>query len=196
MGPAQIVDQAADLDDLRRVQAHRGFVQNDDLRLPQQRGGDAHPLAVTLGQVADEPVLHGLQPGAAHGSLRHGCAVLFVFHAFQLRHKQQVFPHCHFRIQRGLLRKIPDGPFGLQRFLRNVMPRHFHGACRGGQVPGQDIHGGGFARAVGAEQAVDTAVLHGKADVVHRCVGAVSLCQMLHFDQSPALLFSQICFLL
>ena len=36
-----------------RVQAHRGFVENQEGRVPQQRLGDAHPLPLAAGEGAD-----------------------------------------------------------------------------------------------------------------------------------------------
>lgn len=75
---------------------------------------------------------------------------------------------------------------GLSRggLVGDVVAVDFDRTVRGRNVAGNNVHGGRFARAVGAEQAVDAAILHGEADVVHRGVAAVALCQMLYFDQS------------
>lgn len=64
--PAQGLDEGADLDDLLGVQAHGGLVQDDDLRVPQEGLGDAHPLLIALGEVLDEPVGHVGGPGDLH----------------------------------------------------------------------------------------------------------------------------------
>ena len=58
MGLAQFPDQFTDADDLRRVQADRGLIQNDQLRAAQKSLRNAHALAVALGQAADEPGHH------------------------------------------------------------------------------------------------------------------------------------------
>ena len=50
-------DEGADLDDLLRVQAHGGLVQNQHRGVAQQSLGDAHPLLIALRKVADEPVI-------------------------------------------------------------------------------------------------------------------------------------------
>ena len=46
---AQFPDQFTDADDLRRVQADRGLIQNDQLRAAQKSLRNAHALAVALG---------------------------------------------------------------------------------------------------------------------------------------------------
>ena len=85
---AQVVDEGADLDHLRRVQADGRLVQDDDLGRAQQRRRNADALAVAFGQVADEPPLHTLQPGAGRGFFyRRSAGDLFAL-ALELRHKQ------------------------------------------------------------------------------------------------------------
>ena len=181
---AQVVDEGADLDHLRRVQADGRLVQDDDLGRAQQRRRNADALAVAFRQVADEPPLHTLQPGAGRGFFyRRSAGGLFAL-ALELRHKQQVFLHGHVLVERRLFRQVTDARLGLHRLGGDVVPVHLHGAGRGRQIPRDDVHGGGFARAVGAQQAVDAAILHGEADIIHRDVAAVTLCQMFDFDQS------------
>ena len=51
----QLPDQGADLQDLLGVQAYSGLIQDQDVWEAQQRLGQPHPLAVALGQVADQP---------------------------------------------------------------------------------------------------------------------------------------------
>ena len=64
VGLAQFPDQAAHLQNLRGVQPDGRLVQYNDFRFTQQRGGNAHPLAVTLRQIADQPPPGALQPHA------------------------------------------------------------------------------------------------------------------------------------
>ena len=58
-----------------------------------------------------------------------------------------------------------------------------NGAARGRKIPGDHVHCGGFAGAVGPQQAVNTAVLHSEADIIDRGVFSVTLGQLLAFDQ-------------
>ena len=184
VGLAQVTDEGADLDHLRRIQTDGWLVKDDDFRRAQQRGGNAHALAVALGQVADEAMLHPLQARAGGGLFHRGGAVGFLAGTFQLGHKQQIFLHGHILVQRRQLRQVADAGFRGGRFIGNVVAVDFHRAVGGGNVASDDIHGGRLARAVGAEQAVDAAILDGETDIIHRCVAAVALCQMLYFDQS------------
>ena len=117
MGLAQFPDQFTDADDLRRVQADRGLIQNDQLRAAQKSLRNAHALAVALGQAADEPGHHLIQPGAP-GGLLHLLAALGFFDPLELGRKVQIFLHGHFRVQRRLLRQVAHTGFGLLRLLR------------------------------------------------------------------------------
>ena len=86
VGLAQFPDQFTDADDLRRVQADRGLIQNDQLRAAQKSLRNAHTLAVALGQAADEPGHHLIQPGAP-GGLLHLLAALGFFDPLELGRK-------------------------------------------------------------------------------------------------------------
>ena len=184
MGLAQIADEGADLDHLRRVQADGGLIQNDDLRCAEQRGGNAHTLTVALGQVVDQALLHALQARAGRSVLHCGGAIRLFAGALQLGNEQQILLHGHFLIQRRQFRQVADAGLGRGGLVGDVVAVDLDRAVGGRNVTGNNVHGGGLARAVGAEQAVDAAILHGEADVVHRGVAAIALCQMLYFDQS------------
>ena len=180
---AQLPDEVADLDDLRGVQTYGGFVQNDELRAAQQRLRNAHPLTIALGQAADDPGQHFLQPGAA-GSGQHMLLALRTLDPLKLCHKVQILLHGHFRVERRLLRQVAHTGFGLLRLLRQTKAGHLHLALGGGQIAGKDIHNGGFARAVGAKQAVDLAVRHRKREILHGRAAAVGFAQVRNFDHS------------
>ena len=184
VGLAQVVDQRANLDHLCGIQADGGLVQDDDLGVAQQGGGNAHTLAIALGQVADQPLLHVFQTGAAGGALDAFQAGCLGADAFELRHKHQILPHRHVGVQRRLLGQIPDAGFCFPGFLHDVVTVDPDSAAGGGQISGDDVHGGGLAGAVGPQQTVNAAIFHGEADVIHRAVVAVALCQVVHFDQS------------
>ena len=187
MGLAQFPDQFTDADDLRRVQADRGLIQNDQLRAAQKSLRNAHALAVALGQAADEPGHHLIQPGAP-GGLLHLLAALGFFDPLELGRKVQIFLHGHFRVQRRLLRQVAHTGFGLLRLLRQGKSCHLHFPAGGGQVAGQDVHNGGFARAVGAQQPIHLPVRHGKGQIPDGRMAAVILAQMRYFDHSNTLL--------
>src|SRR6184192_2994709 len=64
---AERADQAPDLDALVRVEPLGGLVEHQQIGAVQDRLRQAHPLAIALGQLADRPVVHRLDPGAGHG---------------------------------------------------------------------------------------------------------------------------------
>ena len=180
----QFVDQFTDLDHLRGVKADGGFVQDDDLRVAEQRGGQAHALAVALGQVADQAAAHAGQAGAlARAGDIGGAGGSFAL-ALELCDKIEIFLHRHVHIKRRDLGHIADAGLGGPGLLLDVMAVDNDGAARRRKVAGDHVHGGGFARAVGPEQAVDAAVLHREADVIDRHMRAVALGQVADFDQS------------
>ena len=180
---AQFPDEVADLDDLRGVQTHGRLVQNDELRAAQQRLCNAHPLTVALGQTADDPGQHFFQPGTA-GSSQHLLFALRVLYPLELCHKVQILLHGHFRVERRLLRQVAHTGFGLLCLLRQTESGYLHLALSGGKIAGKDIHNGGFARAVGPQQAVDLAIRHRKREILHGRAAAVGLAQVRNFDHS------------
>lgn len=50
---AQAFDQRTDFDDLVRVQANGGLVENEHRRIADERLRDTHALPIALGQVLD-----------------------------------------------------------------------------------------------------------------------------------------------
>ena len=186
----QFPDEVADLDDLRGVQPHGGLIQNDELRAAQQRLRNANPLTVALGQAADDPGQHFFQPGAA-GSSQHLLLALRTLDPLELCHKVQILLHGHFRVERRLLRQVAYTSFGLLRLLRQTEPGYLHLALGGCQIAGEDIHNGGFARAVGPQQAVDLAVRHRKREILHGRAAAVGLAQVRNFDHSKLSFYSE-----
>ena len=168
----QFTDQAADFDDLRRVQTDGGLIQNDDLGMAQQGLGNPHPLAVALGQVPDQP-RHYVCQTSPPGCLFHLCSPLAPLDPFELCGKGQILFDRHLGIEGRCLRQVPDAGFGCVGFLRQRVPFHRHCAAGGCKVSGDDVHDGGFACSIGAQQAIDLAILHGKRQITHRWPSAV-----------------------
>ena len=195
VGLAQLPDEFAHFDHLRRVQAHGRLVQNDDFWAAQQSLRNAHPLFIALGQAADEPGQHFFQPRPPGGT-EYLLLALGTRDFFELCRKVQVLPHRHFRVERRLLRQIAHAGLGLVGLLRQRVPRHRYLPAGSREIPGEDIHNGRLARAVGPEQTVDLAVLHRERDIVHRQMTAVFFGEMGSFDHRITLLISASCALL
>ena len=179
--PGQGADQGADLQDLLGVQAHGGLIQNEHLWEAQQGLGQAHPLAVALGQVAQQPPPH---TGDA-GELHHPGGLLPPVpfgHLFQLGGELQILLRRHIQVEGRQLGQIADGPLGRLRLPDHAVPVHQDLPLCGAQIAGHQVHGGGLSRPVGAQKAEDLAVGHGKGQVVHRRMAAVPLNQVAYFD--------------
>ena len=72
------------------------------------------------------------------------------------------------RVERRLLERDADERAHLRPFLDHVVPADASGARGRRKQGGQDVDGGGLARAVRAEKAVDLAGSDGEVDPVHR----------------------------
>ena len=129
VGPSQLTDQVADLNDLERIQPHRGLIQDNDLRVSQQRLGNTHPLPVALGQSGDPAAPHLLYSSLLH-DLLYLVLQLQTMQPFGLPHETQVLLRGFVHIQRRLLRKIANEPFGLIRLLKNVVSSDSHMTLR------------------------------------------------------------------
>ena len=156
-----------------RVQPVGGFVQNQKPGTAQQRHGNAQTLAHSqriLSHLAAAVLLqmHDVQ---------HTIDVLFV-HAFQVRHNLQIFLGGQVAVTAGIFNQTA----GLAQQRQTVLVVHglaqqLHMARGGMAQPQQHFHGGGFARAVGADKAVHTALGHRQRHMVHRKMAAELLAQ-------------------
>ena len=185
-----MADQFTDLHHLLGVQPHGGFIQDDDLRKAQNGLGQAHPLAVALGQVPDQPGAHLLQVGQSQ-HLVQLLLLLLSGDPLQLCAEGQILLHGHVRIQRRQFRQIPDTGLGSLRLLQNVVALHQDLTAGGGQITRHDIHRSGLSGAVWAQKAEDLAIFHGEAQMVHRIAVSIALHQISYFDHANDLLFGK-----
>ncbi len=175
------LDQLPHLDDLGGIEADGGLVEDEHLRVAEQRLGEAHSLPLALGEVPDHP----LDELVAVGLLRHPLdldAARLGGDALDRGDEGQVVAHRHLRIERRVLRQVADALLHLERLLEDVEAAHFHAAARRRDHAGEDAHGGGLAGAVGSEEAQDLARLHLEGDVLYGLQVAVVLHQMRDFD--------------
>ena len=92
---------------------------------------------------------------------------------------------------------IPDGAVTVATSLdadRQTEAGYLYLALGGRQIAGEDIHNGGFARAVGPQQTVDLAVRHRKREILHGRAAAVGLAQVRNFDHSKLSFYFRSCF--
>ncbi len=88
------------------------------------------------------------------------------------------------RVERSLLQRSADHGAHLLALADDVVPADERGAGRRRQQGGQHVDGGGLARAVGPEEAVDLAGLDAQVDAVDRARPLLELPhQTAHFDR-------------
>ena len=75
-----------------------------------------------------------------------------------------------------------EHPAQLAGVTLRVEPQHPHRATIGPAQTADNLHGGGLARAVRADDPVDLALPHGKGDVMHRDMVAIALVQLVDLD--------------
>ncbi len=173
VGLAEVSDEVADLDDLLGVKADGGFVEDDDGRVADERLRDPDTLLVPFGKVLDEAVAHVID-------FRHLTDFGDVTFAVELAaadfvDEVQIFIDGHVHIQRGLFGEEADELFRLVGVFEDVDPADLGFPGRGGEVAGEDIHRGGFPRAVRTEEADDLTLLDFHRNTFHDRPRAVFL---------------------
>ena len=162
--------------------------------LPRVSGSGRDPDKVYISQATDKVLSAAAREAKAmkdeYVSVEHLLLALGTRDFFELCHKVQVLPHRHFRVEGRLLRQIAHAGLGLVGLLRQRVPRHRYLPAGSREIPGEDIHNGRLARAVGPEQTVDLAVFHRERDIVHRQMTAVFFGEMGYFDHRITLLIS------
>ena len=144
--------QIANFMDARGVKAVGRFIQNEDRRTAQQRPGEAKPLFHTQGILLCEAISKFGQPHQLQGVL-HGVLTQAQNPAYHI----QVFPARQVGIERGGLNERANLPQDFQPVVGKLLPVNNEPALCGGGQPQEHLHGGGFARSIGAEKAVNTA---------------------------------------
>ena len=167
------------------IQGGGGLVEEQDLRLHGQGAGDGHALLLPAGQLAG---LGGDVGGHADLFQIEQCALagLLLGQAQDLFHADHaVFQHAHvFKEVEALKHHAHLGAIGaLVDILSQdaaAMVQDLAGA--GGLQQVDAAQQGGFARAGGADDAGDVALVHEKVDVAQHLVVAEALAQVLDFQ--------------
>ena len=152
----QTFDELADGTNLVRVETDGWLVENDELRLVDQRIGEADTLLVTLRQMANDAMADVLQPALFHHRV-HPLAGLGAAQTLQAGAKSQILLHPHVAMQRVVLRHVADAPAHFIRLGENIEARHAHRAAGGRHEAGQHAHDGALPGAIRPEQAHDLA---------------------------------------
>ena len=163
----QALDQVADADDLQGIQAAGGLVEDQDVRVVDQRLGQAGALLVALGQFADVLLVLGDQAAGLDAPVE-ALAQPVAGQAAGLADEGQVLVHVHVQVQGNIFGQVADpAPHG-ERLLQDIDPIHRDRARVGGQEGGDDLHGRALAGAVGAQEAEDLSPVEPERHVVER----------------------------
>jgi len=178
---ANLFDEIPDLGDLVWVEAARGLVQNQDVRVVQHGLRQADALAIAFRQLADQLPGHIGQATAAADFL-DAPEDAVAAHAVHVGCELEVFEDGHVLVKGCVLREIADVPANLQRLVEDVVPCDL-GATRGGrQKARQDLHRRGFSGAVWPKKAQDLSLVHVEGHVVHGAGESVFFGQTLDLD--------------
>ena len=157
----QRLDELADLDDLLRVEPGGRLVEDEDVRVVDQRLREADALLVALGELRAEAVgLCRMTLRAIHDGADPRLRCSRERHAFDLGHERQVFRDCHVRIKRRRLRQVARAALRTRSAARRRRSRRRSPCLRWpAYTTGQDPHRRGLAGAVRTEEAQDLAAL-------------------------------------
>ena len=103
MRTGQTLDEFPDFNDLFRVEAHSGLVENEDRRIMQQGLCQSNTLPIATGEVPDQSVPHSTQLKSPDGLVkcRGEC---WSCHATELSDEGQIFGDGQFLVDRRRFR--------------------------------------------------------------------------------------------
>ena len=168
-GIGQPVDHGPEGAARQRIDAGGRLVEKQHARLVHDGGAEGHALLPAAGQAAGDLILLALEAGKREHPLALFLALAFG-HAVHAGKKFEIFLNGQIVVERKFLRHVADA---LAHALRAgeraaAAAGQLNFTARGIEQAAQHLDGGGFARAVGAEQAVDFAVLHFHVEVSDR----------------------------
>ena len=155
LGLHQLLHDGPEVAPRERIDAHAGFVQQQQIGRAHQRAGQAQLLLHAAGELARRTpgkarqAGHLQQPGVARAA--HGGR-----HAMQIGIQVKVFLHAQVFIQAKALRHVADAALHGLRLARaalaQLMAQHGKAPRVRRQQGGQQAHEGGFARAIRPDQ--------------------------------------------
>ena len=143
----QPADQLTHLHDLLRIQTGRRLVQDNDLRIGQQRLCQTHTLFIAFGDLTQQMFFYIFQACHIHDTPNLFLAE-FSEQAFQFRRIIQIFQYRHIQVQRRLFRQVADLFLCFLRLFdhRDIVDQDI--AVIGRQIPCDHIHRGTLPHAV------------------------------------------------
>src|SRR5207244_3152746 len=127
--------------DLGRVESGGRLIEDEHGRIGEQRVGQADALAVALGEGADELPADIGQPAALEHIVQ-ALASLPAVDALDAGPEVEVFGDAHLGVERAVFRHVADPAADLDGVPEDVEAVDGGLARGGGQVAGQNAHGG------------------------------------------------------
>ncbi|OPZ23512.1 MAG: hypothetical protein BWZ02_03186 [Lentisphaerae bacterium ADurb.BinA184] len=147
-------DDVLDLTAADGVEARGGFIEDDQLGVVDKGLGEADATGHALGELADGAVAGGAE--ADHFEELPGAFGAFVgMDAEEGAEEIKRLGGGQVAVEVGFLGKVADAAFGLD--VAGGLAKDDELAARGVEQAEEELDGGGFAGAVGAEQAEDLA---------------------------------------
>ena len=156
-----------------------GLVEDEHLGIVNERLGDAHALAHTLGERADAAVGAAQQVDAPQHLAR---AALAIAQAAHRGDELQVAERRHVAVEWDVLRQVADAPAHLHAVCEDIVAGDDGAAGSGRHEAGEDAHGSGFAGAVWAQEPGHLAGPGLEGDVPDGAHVAITLAQVFNFD--------------
>jgi hypothetical protein len=176
----EIVDQVAHLDDLHGVEASRGFVEDQELRVVDDRLGEADALTKAVRQRIDRIVRDLVQRRDVE-DLAEPALQVHTGHAAELARELEIVHDRHLGVERGVLRQEADALADLVRRGDGVDAADFDRAGARSKIGREDAKGGRLAGTVQAEKADGFAVSDLERD---RSQGAFTAVELREFGCS------------
>ena len=167
-----------------RVDAGRRLVQQQQLRVVQQAGGQRQALLPAARQGPGQL----LAPAAQAQLFQRGVDLRAPpRHVVDAGDEVEVFFDAQVFVQAEFLRHVADLALDLARLAADVEAQASAAALVGREQAAQHADRGGLAAAVGAQKAVDLALAHLQVDPVDDGARPVALAQAAHVDDDFAI---------
>ncbi len=161
------------------IDAGGGFIEQQELRLMQQAGGERQALLPAARQRARQLVAAVVQ---AEPLQRRLDPLVAAVEAEDPRGELQVFLDGQVLVEPELLRHIADVALDFVGLLDDVVAKAGAAAGIRLQQAAQHADAGGLAAAVGAEEAVDLPARHLQRQIMHDRLAVETLAQALDVD--------------
>ena len=179
--PGEFLDQPSDLDDLKGVETRCRLIEDEDLRVVDQRLGQTRTLPEPLRELADVLLEHRFHPTLLHdpidARLQTGSG-----QAPGLSTESQVLVDLHRIVEWVRLGQITDFPPDGDGIFLHIDAINGDSPFGGCDVGSDDFHGGALTRPIGSQEAENLPISDIEGHFVQGPRGAVDLAHVSYLD--------------